>query len=106
MTKPKATKTTLTLLGSKTKTKEIEPIMPVLKVLPNRTQKIALAWVDYATFNNLMPSQKKYKLAQHAFLVGIAEQLGNDMPPAIVMCMLSGRDVATLLQAKQGEYND
>ena len=98
----KEKKSNLTLLGNR-KTKEVEPVLEVLRPQPNKAQRIALAWVDYATFNNLMPSQKKYKLAQHAFLVGIAEQLGNDMPPAIVICMMSGRDVATLLQGKQSE---
>jgi hypothetical protein len=101
MTRPK--KSNLTMLGNRKAKEKDEPILEVLRPQPNKAQRIALAWVDYAAFNNLMPSQKKYKLAQHAFLVGIAEQLGNDMPPAIMICMMSGRDVATLLQGKQTE---
>ena len=65
------------------------------------TQSIASAWVRYAHTNKLNPKTKAYKQAHHAYLCGIGQVLGEATPTIISLCMVSGRDVASLIERTQ-----
>jgi len=58
-------------------------------------QKIAQGWVNYADANGLNPSTKKYLERQHAYVMGVACVLAP-LPPAVVIYLMSGRDIAEL----------
>jgi hypothetical protein len=58
-------------------------------------QKIARGWVNYAGANELKPNTKKYLERQHAYVMGVACMLAP-LPPAVVIYMMSGRDIAEL----------
>ena len=73
-------------------------------VQPNNvspTQKIASSWVRYAHANKLNPKTKAYKQAQHAYLCGIGNVMGEATPTIISLCLASGRDVASLIERTQ-----
>jgi hypothetical protein len=65
------------------------------------TQKYARAWVKYAHVNKLNPNTVKYNQAQHAFLSGIGMALGEAMPTLLSLCMVSGRDIASIVERNQ-----
>ena len=58
-------------------------------------QVIANGWAHYADANGLNPSTKKYLERQHAYVMGVACVI-TPLPPAIVIYMMSGRDIAEL----------
>ena len=65
------------------------------------TQEIASAWVRYAHTNGLNPKTKKYRESHHAFLCGIGSVMGESTPTIISLCIVSGRDVASLIERTQ-----
>jgi hypothetical protein len=67
----------------------------------SRTQEIASAWVRYAHTNGLNPKTKKYRESHHAFLCGIGSVMGESTPTIISLCIVSGRDVASLIERTQ-----
>jgi hypothetical protein len=67
----------------------------------SRTQEIASAWVRYAHTNKLNHKTKAYKQAQHAFLCGIGNVMGEQMPMLLSMCLASGRDIASIIERTQ-----
>ena len=86
-------------VGVKPKTKlEPEPKMQVLKVLPNVKQRILIAWMNYASAQALVPSQKKYKEAQLAFVANLAEKMGAQFPQDILDHAIAKKDIAKLLR--------
>jgi len=85
-----------------TKASPPSPNRTVDTVLPlSKTQAVAGAWARYSTLNKLNPKTKKYKEAQHAYLCGIANVMGEATPNAISMCLHSGRDILTMLERTQ-----
>jgi len=58
-------------------------------------QKIAHGWVNYADVNGLKPNTKKYLERQHSYVMGVASVLAP-LPPAVVIYLMSGRDIAEL----------
>ena len=79
---------------------EVKQVAPN-NVRSNPTQAIASAWVRYAHTNKLNPNTKKYKEAQHAYLCGIGNVLGEKMPMLLSMCLASGRDIASIIERTQ-----
>ena len=67
----------------------------------SRTQEIASAWVRYADTNGLNPKTKKYRESQHAFLCGIGNVMGEATPTIISLCLVSGRDIASIIERTQ-----
>lgn len=67
----------------------------------NVTQTLARAWVKYAHANKLNPKTKLYKQQHHAFLAGIGNALGEEMPVLLSMCLASGRDVSSIIERTQ-----
>jgi len=65
------------------------------------TQEIASAWVRYAHTNGLNPKTKRYRESHHAFLCGIGNVMGESTPTIISLCIVSGRDVASLIERTQ-----
>ena len=65
------------------------------------TQAIASAWVRYASDNRLNPKTKRYAENQHAFLWGIGCALQEQTPMLLSLCMVSGRDIASLIERTQ-----
>ena len=80
------------------RTLEPEPKMQVLKVLPNVKQRILIAWMNYASAQALVPSQKKYKEAQLAFVANLAEKMGAQFPQDILDHAIAKKDIAKLLR--------
>lgn len=74
---------------------------PMHPVKQNKAQEIARAWVKYAHVNKLNPKTKGYRWAQHAFLAGVGNSLGEDMPMILSMCLASGRDVVSIIESNQ-----
>jgi len=68
---------------------------------PTETQRLAKLWVRYAKTNNLNPKTKRYLESQHAYLCGVGAVMGNDLPPIISICLMSGRDVASIIERTQ-----
>jgi hypothetical protein len=68
------------------------------QVLPSVKQRILIAWISYASAQALVPSQKKYKEAQLAFVANLAEKMGGQFPQEILECAIAKRDIATLLR--------
>ena len=58
-------------------------------------QKIAQGWVNYADINSIKSGTKKYHAMQHAYVMGVASVLAP-LPPAVVIYLMSGRDIAEL----------
>jgi hypothetical protein len=67
----------------------------------SRTQELVAMWEQYAGSNKLNPKSKKYKENQHAFLWGIGCSLKEATPMVLSMCMVSGRDIASLRERTQ-----
>lgn len=65
------------------------------------TQAIASEWVRYAHTNKLNPKTKKYREAQHAYLCGIGATMKEKMPMLLSMCLVSGRDIASIIERTQ-----
>lgn len=61
----------------------------------SNAQYIASGWVSYARANGLKPNTKKYYAMQHAYVMGVACVLAP-LPPAVVIYLMSGRDIAEL----------
>lgn len=74
---------------------------PMHPVKQNKAQDIARAWVKYSHINQLKPNTKSYRWAQHAFLSGIGNALGEDMPMLLSMCLHSGRDIVSIIESNQ-----
>jgi hypothetical protein len=62
----------------------------------NKTQQVAQRWVALADALALNPKTKAYRVAHQAFLAGVSHILGEQTPPMIGICMLSGRDIASV----------
>ena len=58
-------------------------------------QKIAQGWAHYADANGFKPNTKKYYAMQHAYVMGVACVL-TPLPAAVVIYLMSGRDIAEL----------
>lgn len=65
--------------------------------------KIVIAWINHATFNNLMPSQKKYKEEQLQYMLNLEGLMGDKFPPEIRRCLEDNKDVSLLLRRKADE---
>jgi hypothetical protein len=74
---------------------------PMHPVKHNKTQDIARAWVRYAHVNKLKPTTKAYRQAQHAYLCGIGNAFGEEMPTLLSLCLASGRDIASIIESNQ-----
>lgn len=74
---------------------------PMHPTKQTKTQELARAWMKYANTNKIKPNTKSYRWAQHAFLCGIGNALGEDMPPLLSICLASGRDVASIIESTQ-----
>jgi hypothetical protein len=79
----------------------IEVQKPMHPVKRNKAQELAKAWVKYAHTNQIKPNTKGYKWAQHAFLAGAGNALGEDMPMLLSLCLASGRDVVSIIESSQ-----
>lgn len=77
---------------------EPEPKMQVVKVQPSVKQRILIAWMNYASAMALVPSQKKYKEAQLAFVANLAEKMGAQFPQEVLACAIAKKDIAKLLR--------
>jgi hypothetical protein len=62
----------------------------------NKTQVIAQGWIVYAEANGLKPNTKKYHQMQHAYVNGVACIMVAELPPAITIYLMCGRDIAEL----------
>jgi hypothetical protein len=78
-------------------------VEPVVRAQLSVLQRIVLAWENYAAFNNLVPSQKKYKEAQLTYMLDLSEKMGQQFPYEIIECIQDNKDVATLLRKPKGE---
>jgi len=78
---------------------KVQPI----RVQPSVKQRILIAWMNYASAQALVPSQKKYKEAQLAFVANLAEKMGEQFPQEILDHAIAKRDIAMLLR---GGNND
>jgi hypothetical protein len=67
----------------------------------NLTQQIAHRWIGVADALALNPKTKAYRVAHQAFLAGITHILGEQTPPIVGICMVSGRDIASLVERTQ-----
>ena len=67
----------------------------------NKTQQVAQRWVAVADALALNPKTKAYRVAQQAFLAGVSHILGEETPTMIGICMVSGRDIASILERTQ-----
>jgi len=65
------------------------------------TQELVAKWEEYASSNRLNPKTRKYKENQHAFLWGIGCALQEKTPMLLSLCMVSGRDIASLRERTQ-----
>ena len=63
----------------------------------NITQLIAQGWVGYAEANGFKPNTKKYYAMQHAYVMGVA-CVQAPLPAAVIVYLMSGRDIAELVQ--------
>jgi hypothetical protein len=79
----------------------IEVQKPMHPVKQNKAQELAKAWVKYAHTNQIKPNTKSYRWAQHAFLAGAGNALGEDMPMLLSLCLASGRDVVSIIESNQ-----
>ena len=74
---------------------------PMHPTKQTKAQELARAWVKYAHTNQIKPNTKTYRWAQHAFLCGIGNALGEDMPMLLSLCLASGRDVVSIIESNQ-----
>lgn len=74
---------------------------PMHPVKHNKTQELARAWMRYAHINKIKPNTKAYRWAQHAFLSGIGNALGENTPMLLSLCLASGRDIASIIESTQ-----
>jgi hypothetical protein len=65
------------------------------------TQELVAKWDEYASSNRLNPKTKRYAENQHAFLWGIGCALQEKTPMLLSLCMVSGRDIASLRERTQ-----
>jgi hypothetical protein len=65
------------------------------------TQELVAMWEQYAHNNKLNPKTKRYAENQHAFLWGIGCALQEKTPMLLSLCMVSGRDIASLRERTQ-----
>lgn len=65
--------------------------------------RIVISWLNHATFNNLMPSQKKYKEEQLQYMLNLEGLMGDKFPPEIRRCLEDNKDVSLLLRRKVDE---
>jgi hypothetical protein len=79
----------------------IEVQKPMHPAKQNKAQELARAWVKYAHTNQIKPNTKAYRWAQHAFLAGAGNALGEDMPMLLSLCLASGRDVVSIIESSQ-----
>jgi hypothetical protein len=63
----------------------------------NNLHQIAQGWAHYAESNGFKPNTKKYYAMQHAYVMGVA-CVQSPLPPAVVIYLMSGRDIAELAQ--------
>lgn len=70
---------------------------------PSVMHKIVIAWLNHATFNNWLPSQKKYKEEQLQYMLNLERLMGDKFPAEIRRCIEDNKDVATLLRRKADE---
>ena len=68
---------------------------------PSETQRLAKLWVRYAHVNKIKPKTKKYHEMHHAYFCGIEAVMGEKMPPILRLCLMSGRDVASIIESTQ-----
>lgn len=73
------------------------------RVQPNVKQRIIIAWMNYASAQAIVPSQKKYKEAQLAFVANLAEKMGAQFPQDILDYAIAKKDIATLLRSSTSE---
>lgn len=76
-----------------------EPKMQVVHTQPSVKQRILIAWMNYASAMALVPSQKKYKEAQLAFVANLAEKMGAQFPQDVLDYAISKKDIAKLLRS-------
>lgn len=67
----------------------------------NNAQRIAQAWASYAKANSLKSTSKKYMEMQHAYVNGVSCMLGAELPPAITIYVMCGRDIAELAKVEE-----
>ncbi len=65
--------------------------------------KIVISWLNHATFNNLLPSQKKYKEEQLQYMLNLEGLMGDKFPKEIRRCLEDNKDVSILLRRKVDE---
>ena len=73
---------------------------PIAKTEPTVKQRIIIAWLNYASIQALVPSQKKYKEAQLAFVANLADKMGKQFPQDVLDCAIAKKDITTLLRSK------
>ena len=73
---------------------------PITKTAPSVKQRIIIAWLNYASIQALVPSQKKYKEAQLAFVANLADKMGKQFPQDVLDCAIAKKDIALLLRSK------
>lgn len=66
-----------------------------------KTQEVAHAFMNYARSNKLKPNTKAYKEIERAFLAGVGSALGQDMPPILSICFISGRPLESIITRTQ-----
>lgn len=62
------------------------------------TQQIAKGWLRYATLNKLKHNTEKRRQAQHTFIAGVASVMQTEVPMLISLCMVSGRDLESIIE--------
>jgi hypothetical protein len=72
---------------------------PIAKTEPTVKQRIIIAWLNYASIQALVPSQKKYKEAQLAFVANLADKMGKQFPQDVLDCAIAKKDITTLLRS-------
>jgi hypothetical protein len=72
---------------------------PIAKTEPTVKQRIIIAWLNYASIQALVPSQKKYKEAQLAFVANLADKMGKQFPQDVLDCAIAKKDIALLLRS-------
>jgi len=73
---------------------------PTAKNEPTVKQRIIIAWMNYASIQALVPSQKKYKEAQLAFVANLADKMGKQFPQDVLDCAIAKKDIVNLLRSR------
>ena len=76
---------------------------PTTKTAPTVKQRIIIAWLNYASIQALVPSQKKYKEAQLAFVANLADKMGKQFPQDVLDYAIAKKDIALLLRSKDAD---